>query len=235
MLVRRFLLAVIALAAWAGSGLVQPLAAAPVVTITTTGVITSGTDGGGLTGTAGTLVGSVVTMVQTYVVTPTYGEAGANPVSGVFDSVGVSITIGASVFTVAEPGGVGFITVSTLGGATGTAQHDAQMGMLTSGGDVFFGQSTISSFVDSFIASAVVLADYDFIPPSSLNTALGFGALLTTSIGDPLWDFLVAAPTTFTVVVSGQEVSVPEPAALVLLGFGLLGLAFAHRKTRRNS
>lgn len=236
MLVRRFLIVVAALVAWAGSGLIQPLAAATVVTITTTGVIAQGSDGGGLTGSAADLAGSTVTMVQTYVVTPTYSEVGANPVFGVFDSVGVSITIGASVFTLTDPVGFGLITVGTLdGGNAIPAVHDSQMGMTSAGGDQFFGQSIISSFVDSFIGSAVILADYDFIPPSSLDTALSFGATLATTGGDVLWSFLASELTTFTVVVSGQEIGVPEPAALALLGFGLLGLAFAHRKTRRNA
>jgi hypothetical protein len=233
MSVRRFLLVVMAVVTWAGTGLVQPVAAATVVTVTTTGVISSGTDGGGLTGTAGDLTGSTVTMVQTYVVTPTYSEAGADPVFGVFDSVGVSITIGASVFSLADPVGFGLITVGTL--ASGAAQHDAQMSMTASGGDTFFGQSTIASVTAAFIGAAVVLADYDFNPLPSPLDAFGFGASLFTSGFDPLWDFLVTAPSTFTVVVSGRETGVSEPAALALLGFGLLGLAFAHRRTRRNA
>ena len=228
---RRLALTAVAAFCLVLAGLVQPAASNPVVTVTTTGVISFGTDDGSLTGAAGSLVGQSVTMVQTFTVTGGYAEAGTNPLSGVFDSASLAVTIGAFATVIfAEPGSFGAITVGTLDVPNLLpAQFTTALGMLDGSGNTLFAQSTISSLVDAFIVSTGIFEDRDFIPAPS-GAALSFGAALASAAFDPIWDFTVESVSAFTVVVTGLPTAVPTPAALGLLGLGLAGLALARRR-----
>jgi hypothetical protein len=233
MRVRLLSVVLLALCGWVLAGFTQPALANPVVTVTTTGVVAAGNDDGSLTGTAGSLAGQSVTMVQTFVVTPAYSETGTNPVSGAFASGSVAVTIGAfATVTFAEPPFFAAITVGTLDTVNALpSQFSTFFGTLDGSGNIFEANAMIQSLVDALVASTNIFEDHDFIPgPSSASSS--FGATLNTANFDPIWDFFVEGASAFTVVVTGLPTAVPAPAALGLFGLGLAGLAIARRAGR---
>jgi hypothetical protein len=235
MLVRRLLIAVLVLCAWAGLGLVRSAEANPILTVTVTGTIVTGTDDGSFTGGVGALDGFSVTMVQTYVVTPTYSEVGSDPLSGVFDSVGLSITVsGFGTLAFTDPAGPGLVTVGTLGNTLDGAAQFFGFQLLSTGGGSVTSNVAISSLTEALIAAAVVLADQDFdlqLPLTGVDSS--FGAALLDANSNTLAEFFVAGASSFVVTLSGQPEPIPEPVSLAVFALGLGGLVAARRRRFR--
>ncbi|MCC6990386.1 MAG: PEP-CTERM sorting domain-containing protein [Acidobacteria bacterium] len=205
--------------------------AAPVtVAITATGQITTGTDDGSLSGAAGDLADSIVTLVHTLAFDSVADVFPGDPAFVVAPLVSVSIQVDAApavVFDTASPSsGVAIYSVGTLGGS-GPALVDSQATVVTADLRTLLSQVAVQSTVDDFVGAADPLLGFAVLPPPVFAGSAGFGAtLLADDSTTVLWNFLVEGLDVSSIAVVVRTLAeVPEPGTLAVLALGLLALA----------
>lgn len=230
MRLRRFLVALLAIGAWAALGAAPPAAAAPVLTVTVSGTILYGADENALTGGTTDLTGLAVTMVQTFTVNAASSETGSDPLSRVFEPVSVSVQIGSfPVWTMTDPAGFGAVTVSTLAGTLGFSGFDAQQ-TLVSGSLTVNTYAGIGSAVKEIIGSLAVLTDRDFATWLADPAVTGMFGLDMYDGNYGVAAFTASSERQFQVSVTDSQQPVPAPGSLALFGLALAGLAAAGRR-----
>ncbi len=208
--------------------------AGPTVKVTATGTITSGQDGGTLTGALDLdLSGETVTIVHT-LQNPSAPFTSPGLASEFYELVSVTITIGARTITIDDsvvPDLSGSYTLAAL-----TGSQDARLESTVNDPtfSIFSSSILLSSPSDDFLGGNLDTSRNLTFPAVPAGGGWRFGASLFDPTGiDILWDFSVEGQVSrVSVDVTGR--AVPEPATGLGVMLGLAALTVVRRRPGRS-
>jgi hypothetical protein len=198
--------------------------AATFISVVATGTVTDSNDPG--------LLGAAISIEQRFTVNPALLFPGADTSVALFQTVQISVTLGAATEGYASTGAAqdfGIYTISKLDvPGSVPAAVDAQSGVEIFGGAMLLlANAKISSDSDDFVTSTDLLQNFVF-PPFPAGATVSFGFSIEDTDGNVMVSATSTDVTSLTVTV--REVAIPAPAALGLFAFGLVGLVAARRQ-----